>query len=139
MRVKGYAAGTTNRIVILLRYIFNLARKWKITGVAVDNPTAPLQLAPDIHRERFLSAEETRRVLLSVAEDENRVAADAVLLLLLTGARRNEITHAEWKQIDWRKRTLLVPRSKSGKPRKITLSGQAITLLKGSCPGTWCN
>src|SRR5690606_30716846 len=113
---------TTNRIIILIRYIFNLARKWKIAGVSSDNPTAPLQLAPDVHRERFLSVEETRRLLLSLAADENRVAADAILLLLLTGARRNEITHAEWKHVDWRKKTLLVPRSKSGKPRKITLS-----------------
>ncbi|WP_108462315.1 site-specific integrase [Devosia naphthalenivorans] len=131
MRVKGYAAGTTNRAVILLRYIFNLARKWKIAGVTAENPTAPLQLAPDVHRDRFLSPEETRRLLESIAADENRVAADAVLLLLLTGGRRNEITQAEWKHIDWRKKTLLVPRSKSGKPRKITLSGQAVALLKG--------
>jgi hypothetical protein len=31
MRDKGYAAGTTNRVLVLLRYIFNLARKWNMT------------------------------------------------------------------------------------------------------------
>jgi len=129
MRVKGYAVGTTNRVVILLRYVFNLARKWKIAGVN-ENPTGTLQLAPEAHRERFLTAEETRRLLLSIAADENRTAANSIILLLLTGARRNEITHAEWAHLDWRKRTLLVPRSKSGKARKITLNGQALALLK---------
>ncbi|MCD1645501.1 tyrosine-type recombinase/integrase [Aurantimonas coralicida] len=130
MRLKGYASGTTNRVVILLRYVFNLARKWKLVGV-IENPTAALQLAPETHRDRFLTEEETKRLLVSIADDENRLAAQAVLLLLLTGARRNEITHARWEQIDWRRRTLLVPQSKSGKPRKITLNGQAIALLKG--------
>jgi integrase len=128
MRVKGYATGTTNRVVILLRYIFNLALKWKTNGV-VENPTVSIQIAPDAHRERFLTAEETGRLLRSIAEDENRLAADAILLLLLTGARRNEITHAMWENIDWRRNTLLVPRSKSGKPRKITLSSQAVVAL----------
>ncbi len=28
MRTKGYAGGTTNRVLVLLRYVFNLARKW---------------------------------------------------------------------------------------------------------------
>ena len=26
------------------------------------------------------------------------------MLLLLTGARRNEITHARWEHVDWEKR-----------------------------------
>ena len=38
LRAKGYSSGTTNRVLILLRFIFNLARKW---GIAIgDNPTA---------------------------------------------------------------------------------------------------
>ena len=37
MKNKRYAPGTVNRAVILLRYIFNLARRWKITGIT-QNP-----------------------------------------------------------------------------------------------------
>jgi integrase len=129
MRVKGYAPGTTNRVVILLRYIFNLARKWKLPGIA-ENPTAALQLSPEQHRDRFLTEDETRRLLASIATDHNEPAAQAILLLLLTGARRSEITKAEWEHVDWRKRTLLVPRSKSGKPRTITLNAHAVALLE---------
>ncbi len=33
MRDEGYASGTINRVLILIRFIFNLARKWKIAGV----------------------------------------------------------------------------------------------------------
>jgi integrase len=57
------------------------------------------------------------------------------MLLLLTGARRNEITHAKWEHLDWEKRTLLVPVSKSGKPRTIALNAAAMDLLRLIRPG----
>ena len=52
------------------------------------------------------------------------------MLLLLTGGRRNEITQAKWDYVNWERRTLLVPLSKSGKPRAIALNGQALALLR---------
>jgi integrase len=67
---------------------------------------------------------------VAIETDENRTAALAITLLLLTGARRNEITQAKWEYINWERRTLLVPLSKSGKPRTITLNGQALELLR---------
>jgi integrase len=129
MREKGYATGTTNRVVIVLRHIFNLARKWRVPGVA-ENPTAGINLAPDVNRERFLSLEEAQRLIVAIECDENQVAAKAIMLLLLTGARRNEITHARWEYLDWEKRTLLVPVSKSGKPRSIALNAAAMEMLR---------
>jgi len=129
MREKRYATGTTNRVVIVLRHIFNLARKWGVPSVK-DNPTAGINLAPDVNRERFLSLEEAQRLVASIEEDENEVAKRAIMLLLLTGARRNEITQAKWEHIDWDKRSLLVPLSKSGKPRGIALNADAIALLR---------
>jgi integrase len=133
MRDKGYATGTTNRVLILLRYIFNLARKWKIPGVR-ENPTFGLSTAPDVQRDRFLTPEETQRLIASINVDENKVAAQAIMLLLLTGGRRNEITHAKWDYVDWEKRTLLVPISKTGRPRSIALNGQALALLRAIAP-----
>jgi integrase len=129
MQAAGYASGTTNRVVIVLRHVFNLARKWCVPGV-VENPTAGIKLAPDVCRERFLSEDEAQRLIASVQEDENEVARDAIMLLLLTGARRNEITHAKWETVDWERRTLWVPRSKSGKPRAIALNTAAVELLR---------
>ena len=95
MREKDYATGTTNRVVIVLRHIFNLARKWRVPGMT-ENPTTGINLAPDVNRERFLSLEEAQRLIVSIEQDENEVAAKAIMLLLLTGARRNEITQAKW-------------------------------------------
>ena len=129
MRDKGYATGTTNRVVIVLRHIYNLARKWRVPGVT-DNPTAGLNLAPDVNRERFLTVDEAQRLIASIEQDENEGARKAIMLLLLTGARRNEITHARWEHVDWVRKTLLVPLSKSGKPRSIALNAAALEVLR---------
>ena len=129
MREQQYASGTTNRVLVLLRYMFNLAKKWAISGVS-NNPAAELKTAPDVCRERFLTAEETHRLLKALDTDENQTAAQSIKLLLLTGARRNEITRAKWEYIDWQKKTLLVPCSKSGRPRLIQLNSAALELLR---------
>ena len=70
----------------------------------------------------------------SLAEDENRAAAQAIMLLLLTGARRREITLAKWEQVDWTRRALLVSVSKSGKPRTIALNTAATMAVLKSIP-----
>src|SRR5271167_3685826 len=129
MRGNGYAGGTTNNVLMLLCRIFNLAHKWKVPG-ADENPTSGLDRAPPSERQRFLTAEETDRLIASLAEDENRAAAQAIMLLLLTGARRNEITRAKWENVDWTQRVLRVPVSKSGKPRTIALNTAAMAVLK---------
>ena len=129
MREQQYASGTTNRVLVLLRYMFNLAKKWGIAGVS-NNPATELKTAPDVCRGRFLSADETNRLLNALDRDENQIAAKSIKLLLLTGARRNEITQAKWEHIDWQKKTLLVPCSKSGRPRLIQLNSAALELLR---------
>ncbi len=129
MRDQGYASGTTNRVLVLLRFIFNLAKKWGVPGTA-KNPTTGLKTAPDVCRERFLSPDEAQRLLSALDTDENEVAAAAIKMLLFTGARRNEITYAKWEFVNWEKRTLLVPRAKSGRPRSIHLNSAALELLK---------
>jgi integrase len=125
----GYSSGTLNRTTILIRYLFNQARRWGIPGVT-DNPATDFKIIPDVCRERFLSIEELQRLIQSLDVDQNKVAAAAIKLLLLTGARRNEVTQARWEYVDWDKRRLLVPLSKNGKPRHIKLNDKAIDILK---------
>ena len=128
MHADGYASGTVNRVIVILRYNYNLARKWKVPGGA-ENPAAGLSAGPDVQRNRFLSEQEAEALVRSINIDENQIAARAIMLLLLTGARRNEITFAKWDYVDWKNKTLLVPKSKSGRPRVIALNQSAIALL----------
>jgi integrase len=128
MRADGYASGTINRVIVILRYIYNLARKWKVPG-NWDNPASGLSAGPDVQRNRFLSEQEAESLVQAIHVDQNRTAAQAIMLLLLTGARRNEITFAKWDYVDWKNKTLLVPKSKSGRARAIALNQSAIALL----------
>ena len=57
MKDDGKAAGTCNRVIVLLRYIYNLARKWNVPGASA-NPTQGMGLAPDVQRQRFLTSDE---------------------------------------------------------------------------------
>lgn len=128
MRADGYASGTMNRVIVILRYIYNLARKWKVPG-GIENPAAGLSAGPDVQRNRFLTEDEAESLVRSIHSDENQTAARSIMLLLLTGGRRNEITFAKWEYIDWKNKTLLVPKSKSGRARVIALNQSAIALL----------
>jgi integrase len=131
MRADGYAAGTMNRVIVIIRYIFNLARKWKVPGVT-ENPAAGLSAGPDVQRNRFLTEQEAELLVRAIHTDENQTAARSILLLLLTGGRRNEITFAKWDYVDWKNKTLLVPKSKSGRARAIALSQPALALLRAT-------
>jgi integrase len=108
MQEAGYSSGSINRVLAVLRRAFNLALKWQVSGVS-GNPVSGLSVGPDILRSRFLSLEEAHRLIAALEADENRVAANAILLLLLTGARRNEITHAKWDDVNWGSKDLVRP------------------------------
>jgi integrase len=95
-----------------------------------DNPAAGIPVPPDVQRNRFLDKSEIERLVEALVRDENQVAAKAILLLLLTGARRNEVTHARWEHVDLKSSTLFVPLSKSGKPRYVLLNADAVEVLK---------
>jgi integrase len=56
--------------------------------------------------------------------------AAGLRLALFTGARSGEITAIEWKHIDWDRRIIRLPDSKTNEPRTIHLSDAAIEVLK---------
>jgi integrase len=128
MRAAGYANGTCNRPVIFLRYMLNLACDWGIPRLE-RNPAKKVQLFEEVQRQRFLSPYEMRALMEALKADENDQAAKAIELLLLTGARRNEITQARWDHVNLEQKTMLVPLSKSGKPRTISLNNAAVDLI----------
>ncbi len=79
-------------------------------------------------RERFLSAEEVRRLgrVLGQREENARVAVAIIRLLLLTGCRSSEIVTLRWKE--YRDGHLHLADSKTG-PRMVWLSSPARSIL----------
>jgi integrase len=124
------AHSTCNRLVVLMRYIFNLAIKWEIPGV-IKNPTANYSIKqPAIYRERYLSAEEVQRLLAELNCSLNRQLKYIVPFLLLTGARKTEVLTARWSDIDFERKFWRIPISKNGRARHVPLSAAAVALLQ---------
>ena len=128
MRAK-YALATCNRMVILMRYMYNLAKKWKIPG-ADTNPTAGVQLYEcNNARERFLTAQETQQLRAALEDSENTQLRYIVPLLLLTGCRKRELLDSKWENFDIERRTWRIPTTKAGKARHVPLSAAVLSVL----------
>jgi integrase len=130
MRDKGYAAVTCNNAVIMVRYIFNLAKKWEFKG-AENNPAKGFALFEvNNQRERYLTRSEVRLLKEAINDSDNTQLKHIVVLLLFTGCRKRELLDAKWEHFDIERRIWRIPTSKSGKLRHVPLSDIVINILK---------
>ncbi|MDJ0390859.1 site-specific integrase [Roseomonas sp. E05] len=126
---EGLSNPRVNRHLAVLRRIFTLALRWG--AYEGRNPAERPGMLPERHREEFLTDAEHVRLLAVLAEEPDRVAAEAIRLLALTGARKNEVLRARWEHVDLGRRVLTVPLAKHGERRHIPLSDAALALLRG--------
>lgn len=125
------AAGTpttANRVVAVLSKMFNLAIRW---GWRTDNPARGVEHNPEQPRQRYLTGDELARLMAALAKHIGKPSADAVRLLLLTGARRDEVLSATWDQFDlgagvWTKPSA---HTKQKREHRVPLSAPARQLL----------
>jgi len=81
-------------------------------------------------RDRFLSAEDFRKL---IAECKSDPALHAfVWIAATTGARKGELLPRKWSevQLDGNSPHIYVPRSKNGRPKRLSLAEEAITALR---------
>jgi len=96
---KTHAPGSCNRLLILLRYMFNLAIKWETPGIT-KNPTAGFPLMKeDNQKERYLSTDEAQRLYTQLQQSDNQMLRFIVPMLILTGARKREVLDARWPPV----------------------------------------
>ncbi len=114
-----------------------------------DNPAKHVQKYRDAERDRPLTEDEARRVWAALDDAETawlltRDMADIIRLIMLTGARRNEIVELQWSEVDLDRSRLVLPpvRTKIGglnRSRIIALSDPARLIIEKRTPGrgTW--
>jgi len=107
------------------------------TGVLEINPTPPgrvLGRRRNVHHHPALPARELGALLrrLDKATTIYEKTRVALLLVILTAARKREVTSARWDEIDLRHARWQIPaaRMKAKRPHLVPLSRQAVTLLK---------
>jgi integrase len=122
-----------NRVLALLSKMLNLAEAW---GYRPDgsNPCRHIEKYKEQARQRYLSNDELRRLGVALDEFEAKTehgvyAAAAIKLLLLTGARVNEVLKARWDWVDWDRSSIILPDSKTG-PKPLFLSHPALVVLR---------
>jgi integrase len=124
------SAINANRLLAVLRRMFN----WTIERGFVERSPCDKIKAPTAEqpRDRILSDHEIRaawRAFDVMGWPFGHIAQ----LLLLTGARRDEIAGAQWSEIDFKAKTWTIAkdRSKNGVEHSIPLSEAAIRIIKG--------
>ena len=139
-----HAPGSCNRLLILIRYVFNLAIRWEVAGLKANPTTGTPLMEENNKRERYLSADEASRLYNELAHSENRMLQYIVPMLILTGARKREVLDAKWVDFDIERRIWRIPVNKSGKPRHVPISDGAVALLSRiprpmGCPWAFAN
>lgn len=122
-----------NRVVKMLSKMFSIAEEWELREEGT-NPTKSIKQYPEKSRERFLTAEEIRRLIavINECEADKTVSVHACglfKLLILTGARLREIMLAKWEWVDMQRGTLSLPDSKTG-AKVLYLSSHAMDVLQ---------
>jgi integrase len=104
-------------------------------ALRASNPAAGIAPYREQKRERFLSEQEVGAAAEAITQAESDgvigpLAATGLRLALFTGARSGEITAIRWEHIDWERRLIRLPDSKTNEPRTIHLSNAAVEVLR---------
>ncbi|TCO73768.1 tyrosine-type recombinase/integrase [Chromatocurvus halotolerans] len=136
--------GSTNRVMILCRYILNCAINWETPGIEA-NPSKGIALLPENNkRERYLSQDESKRLFTALEHSDNPSLKYIVALLLLTGARKREVLDARWEDFDLQRRIWTIEFNKLGRPRYIPIADGVARVLEQvsrheGCPWVFAN
>lgn len=128
--VKGGPAAAARATVVLSAMLqWAVSRKFR-----PDNPGKGVKLNKPKRRERFLSGPELARLGDAFAKADreglNRNSLTILQLLVLTGARRNEIASLRWEHVDFERKALRLPDSKTGS-KIVPLGAPALAVLNG--------
>ena len=129
-RLRLCSSSTVVRELAMLSAIINHARReWSIT---MQNPVSLVRKpAMPEGRSRILNSDEEIRLMHEIEPRgrRNPLMKPIVVFALETAMRLNEIIMLEWRNVDFKSRTALLPMTKNGLSRTVPLSTTAIKTL----------
>jgi integrase len=117
-----------NRTIETLRKAFNLAIRWNWCD---RNPAVGVRRNPEQPRNRYLSKTEIAALARALNDHSEPISANAIKLLMLSGARLGEVLGATWAMFDldngiWTKPSA---HTKQRRLHRVPLNGPALRLL----------
>jgi integrase len=126
--VSDHAPVHANRVLALLRSIFNRAINWEVW--TKPNPCKGIERNPEVSRERSVSAIEMPYLLNALELEQNETLRDFVKAALFTGARRSNVLEMRWDAIDWDSGLWNISMTKNGHSQSIPLIPAMFDLLR---------
>ncbi|HHT9137233.1 MAG TPA: tyrosine-type recombinase/integrase [Candidatus Wunengus sp. YC60] len=121
---EGAKPATINRELAMLSKAFNLAfKEWEWIK---ENPVSKVpKEKEDNEKDRWLTGEEEKKLL----ENSPQWLKDIIVFNLHTGLRIDELLSLEWQRVNLFSKTILIQKSKNGKPRTVPLNQDTIDIL----------
>jgi integrase len=127
------SGATANRVRSSVSSFFSWAMR---EGLLETNPAAFTDRRPEVSRDRLITADELRSIWIALRDD---AYSNIIRLLVLLGARREEVGGLKWSEIDFGRALVTLPpaRVKNKRERLIVLSVPALAILQNRPRLTW--
>jgi integrase len=124
------ASTQANRTIAVASKMFTMAKNWSMRSG--DNPCKGVERNHENKRKVYATLEELTRIAVVLDGLEDQGAANAIRLMLLTGARRGETLNTQWSDIHFKTKTWTKPASTTNQKGEhiLPLSAAALALLK---------
>ena len=123
---EGAKPATINRELAMVSKAFTLALEdWEwISGN--DKPFSKMSYEKENNeRDRWLSEEEEKRLL----ENSPEWLREIIIFVLNTGLRQGELLSLEWNRVNLFRKTVLIQKTKNGKPKTVPLNRKAMDVI----------
>jgi integrase len=123
---------TANRVLAMVSSVFG----WAISAGLWDklNPAKGIKRNRERSRDRFLQADELPHFFAALTTEPLDTVRDYVWVSLLTGARRANVLAMRWRDISFDRAEWRIERTKNGEPQTVTLTPEAIEILRRRKP-----
>jgi integrase len=126
---KPYSQATIKHQLVLLKRIYNLARKWGL--YKGDNPFDQVVMPKlDNLRTEFLKEAQLTALWNTLEKWPCAMSAAFIGFALYTGARRGELFKLTWEDVDFERNMITLREPKGGKTQTIPVSPRALEVLK---------
>jgi integrase len=134
-RGKPFAAATIKHQLVIIRRLYNLARKWDLYDGKNPIDSVAMPKLDNLQTE-FLTDEELLRLLDTLENWHSQDTVAFIKFAMFTGLRRGELFKLTWDDVDFSRNMVTLRDPKNGKTQTIPVSSQALDVLRGIEPSS---